>query len=56
MYDFAKDDLLLDLDQLRARLRKTSDAELNQRGQTAHYMRSPRANFGSHRDEFSRFD
>ena len=37
----------LDLDQLRARLRKMTDAELRHFGQSARYMCSPAANHGA---------
>ena len=44
MYSFTKDDI--DLDDLRARLRKMTDAELVAFGKAARRMCSPAANLG----------
>ena len=44
MYSFTKDDI--DLDDLRARLRKMTDAELIAFGKAARHMCSPAANLG----------
>jgi hypothetical protein len=46
VYRFARDENLVDLDELRARLRKMNDAELLAFGKAAKNMCSPRANFG----------
>jgi hypothetical protein len=46
MYRFASDEDKLDLDELRARLRKMNDAELVSFGQAARYMCSAKANMG----------
>jgi hypothetical protein len=44
MYRFTQDGV--DLDELRARLRKMTDEELIRRGKAGRYMCSPQANFG----------
>lgn len=43
MYDFAKDSATVNLNDLRARLRKMSDDELRKFGKAAAYMCSERA-------------
>jgi hypothetical protein len=44
MYRFTQDGV--DLDELRARLRKMTDEELIRRGKAGRYMCSPQADFG----------
>ena len=43
----------LDVEGLRARLRKMSDKELLEFGKAARYMVSPKANMGNHRCQLS---
>ena len=54
MYDFASD-YPLDLNELRARLGRMSDAALQQFGAAARYMCSAEANAGKPRERCSRF-
>jgi hypothetical protein len=46
MYDFAKDDLLPNADELRARLGKMNDTQLLRQGKAAAYMCDPRNGHG----------
>jgi hypothetical protein len=46
VYSFAKDTDTVDLEQLRERLQKMTDAALLRFGQAAKFMCSPRANMG----------
>jgi hypothetical protein len=46
MHRFARDEEAVDLEELRVRLRRMSEAELVRYGQDAAFMCSPRANMG----------